>query len=99
MHVNMIFLTFTIYPVSITIFCWSWFCGIYSLMLILLFFKGDVIMTIYVIRINPFDVLFINRIDRMTSTVRSTQLVEESEEKWKKSDPQETRIIIRRKKQ
>ena len=60
-------------------------------------FKGDVIMTIYVIRIKPFDVLFINRIDRMTSTVRSTQLVNESEEKWKKGDPQETKIIVRRK--
>ena len=51
----------------------------------------------FINRIKPFDVLFINRIDRMTSTVGSSQLVDESEGKWKKGDPQETKIIIRKK--
>ena len=54
-------------------------------------FKGDVIMTIYVIRIKPFDVSLINRINRMTSTVCNTQLVDEPEVNRKNGDPEQKR--------
>ena len=57
MHANMILLTLNIYPVSITIFCWTWFCGIYSLMINpITIFKSDVIMMKYVVRVKPLDV-------------------------------------------
>ena len=55
-------------------------------------------MLIYVIRVKPFDVLIINRIESMTSMDRTSQLVDESNEKRKKGDPQEIKEpIIRRK--
>ena len=53
----MILLTLNIYPVFITIFSWSGFCGIYSLMINpIIVFEGDVIMMKYVFLVKPFDV-------------------------------------------
>ena len=75
MHVNMIYLTFTIYPDSfliVMIFQFFSFevCFVTNI-------KSDVMMMKYVIRVKPFDVLIKNRVANMTSVVCATRLVDE----------------------
>ena len=72
----MIFLTLSAYPDFITIFWCHDFFGIPPLMLILLFFYKDAIMTICKMRVKPFDVMIINRFSNMTSVDGATQLVD-----------------------
>ena len=67
----MILLSLNTYPVSMTIFWWSWFCGIYSLMLYMLLFLKLMSQSqnIYFV-LNLFDVICITTFkDGVTMTI------------------------------
>ena len=83
-HANMIFLTFTIYPDSITIFLIVMIFWYFSFEVCFVIIKSDVVMMICKTRVKPFDVLIQNRMTIMTSVDRATQLVDECQVKRRK---------------